>query len=1053
MIPSQGQGNEPGSLEDRLRGLILNNANPNQNITPVVQPPPQPSSQLPPHMRGANIQDQAAYLALTAARSQGPPPGPPHEFPAKQRRPNQAQRRQMNSGMSIPIDTRPNHPAQAGRSPGFGGNQSPHYNQPYQNRNPNTSHAQQFSPRHQNPQQSPQLQNHPHSAPLHHSFPSNSHQPHQSGFRPNNSRQGPNSPQLQHGRPSPQNRQLYQPGVQGRGRSFGSDPQEIPMQVQYLENLLQERVPQVGVEAEEEATKEEFRASIEKICQEAIAEFEKENSKEIFDVSSVQLECFGSMKSGFATKASDMDLALLAPKCIPAPDSAESRIPRLLEKKLLDLGYGARLLTRTRVPIIKLCQKPTEKLLADLLEERTKWDNGVTDDDEHVDHDFEKPKHLSVDHSASPIDTQHPVELASPVDAQPPDIPPTSGPETLHSPMTPLTPGPFMISKDDYHAKLSQFKQGTQQSLNDYFNSAKRLLRRLGGRDVTANSPEFTDRENQILDDVCKAYIVGLSSKECSNRLQQYKSIQKLFNPPDGNRQRTLQGIHTQVDGERFVMAWDLRPFTESNETFESEAFSAIESWIALQDKTSSILDPAFYSRQLFAALDKLKKVNSLQIMLLEQLPHEEPALYSARTRRILKTSFRPRGAQTTQEDISRLVVEKYIAGILNPAIRDAMEVGTLQGVTREHMRMQLAIDYERALDLKIFDEGDINDVKQYIYLLKTKNFTIHSALITKMRNLPDPTQVSVLKPRDPYKDKLEFPKTDIGIQCDINFSAHLAIHNTLLLRCYAASDSRVRPMILFVKHWAKVRGINTPYRGTLSSYGYVLMVLHYLVHVSQPFVCPNLQRTNKDPPAHLSPAEIEAQTTCAGRDVRFWRNEAVIKDLADRGLLNHNKDLLGFLLRGFFEYYAQMGFLTTVNVKGFDWGREVLSLRNAGGLLTKQEKGWTGAKTTIETSIIAAPPTPNEANDSKVVKTMEETKEIRHRYLFAIEDPFELDHNVARTVTHNGIVSIRDEFRRAWKIIREVGKGGEEGLLDPHIEAERKNGLKEAMDIIHGVV
>lgn len=50
--------------------------------------------------------------------------------------------------------------------------------------------------------------------------------------------------------------------------------------------------------------------------------------------------------------------------------------------------------------------------------------------------------------------------------------------------------------------------------------------------------------------------------------------------------------------------------------------------------------------------------------------------------------------------------------------------------------------------------------------------------------------------------------------------------------------------------------------------------------------------------------------------------------------------------------------------------------------------------------------------------------REVRHRYLFAIEDPFELDHNVARTVTHHGIVAIRDEFRRAWRIITAIGQG-----------------------------
>jgi DNA polymerase sigma len=192
--------------------------------------------------------------------------------------------------------------------------------------------------------------------------------------------------------------------------------------------------------------------------------------------------------------------------------------------------------------------------------------------------------------------------------------------------------------------------------------------------------------------------------------------------------------------------------------------------------------------------------------------------------------------------------------------------------------------------------------------------------------------------------------------------------------------------------------------------------------------------------------------------------------------MLNHNHDSVGVLLRGFFEYFAQNGQMSTVNNRGFDWGREVLSLRTIGGILTKQEKGWVGAKTVVETTTIAAPLTPSMATQAEAIsnpeaspgeqelevqtpkmqmKTMEETKEIRYRYLFAIEDPFELDHNVARTVTHNGIVSIRDEFRRAWRIIRGVGKtyeGQEGGLLDPVTNGgETKGGLQELLTIIHG--
>ena len=36
---------------------------------------------------------------------------------------------------------------------------------------------------------------------------------------------------------------------------------------------------------------------------------------------------------------------------------------------------------------------------------------------------------------------------------------------------------------------------------------------------------------------------------------------------------------------------------------------------------------------------------------------------------------------------------------------------------------------------------------------------------------------------------------------------------------------------------------INSPYKGTLSSYGYVLLVIYFLVHVKSPPVLPNLQQ------------------------------------------------------------------------------------------------------------------------------------------------------------------------------------------------------------------
>ena len=148
--------------------------------------------------------------------------------------------------------------------------------------------------------------------------------------------------------------------------------------------------------------------------------------------------------------------------------------------------------------------------------------------------------------------------------------------------------------------------------------------------------------------------------------------------------------------------------------------------------------------------------------------------------------------------------------------------------------------------------------------------------------------------------------------------------------------------MVLFVKTWAKRRKINSSYSGTLSSYGYVLMILHYLVNIAQPPVCPNLQLRYRPPPG-ATPEQIAAETTIDGYEVRFWKNEEEIAELAHRRRLTVNNQPLGVLLRGFFQYYANPKF----NGQGFVWTNEVLSLRTPGGIKDKREKGWTAAKTT----------------------------------------------------------------------------------------------------------
>ena len=257
----------------------------------------------------------------------------------------------------------------------------------------------------------------------------------------------------------------------------------------------------------------------------------------------------------------------------------------------------------------------------------------------------------------------------------------------------------------------------------------------------------------------------------------------------------------------------------------------------------------------------------------------------------------------------------------------------------------------------------------------------------------------------DPTTAELEFPE-DCGIKCDVNFSNFVAIHNTRLLREYCLYDPRVAEVGVFVKTWAKVRDINTPYWGTLSSYGYVLMALHYLMNICSPPVIPNLQHLALDEDLWKGTA---TELFEGKYDIRFWTHGEKLDQY--RQTSPQNRETTGSLLRGFFWYYA--------TYEGFNFKNDVISIRTKGGVMRKNSKGWTEGKWVEGT----------------------DKHRVRQRYLFAIEDPFEIDHNIGRVVGHHGIVAIRDEFRRAWTIISEIDSqnGPHEDLLMP---AEQRGDL-----------
>ncbi|TIA74594.1 hypothetical protein E3P91_00882 [Wallemia ichthyophaga] len=224
-------------------------------------------------------------------------------------------------------------------------------------------------------------------------------------------------------------------------------------------------------------------------------------------------------------------------------------------------------------------------------------------------------------------------------------------------------------------------------------------------------------------------------------------------------------------------------------------------------------------------------------------------------------------------------------------------------------------------------------------------------------------------------------PSLPYGIACDIGFGGQLALENTRLLLGYASVDPpRLRTLVLFIKVWSKRRKINSAYRGTLSSYGFTLLVIFFLTHVKQPPVLPNLQRI---PP--IRPVSPES-ASYDGRNIYFFDDVALLR----QEWSSANTQSVGELLWEFFRFYA----------KDFNYTHDVISIRTQGGILSKDAKGW--------------------VQDLEVDGASEFA---RDRNRLSIEDPFDTSYNVARTVTADGLYTIRGEFMRASRMLQTVGK------------------------------
>lgn len=273
------------------------------------------------------------------------------------------------------------------------------------------------------------------------------------------------------------------------------------------------------------------------------------------------------------------------------------------------------------------------------------------------------------------------------------------------------------------------------------------------------------------------------------------------------------------------------------------------------------------------------------------------------------------------------------------------------------------------------------------------------------------------------FPDPLPDGDSENLFDCDLSMHNPLAVLNTSLLRSYAEITPVTRVLASIIKRWAKARDINSPARHTLSSYGYIIMLLHFLTYhkrtgtglvspVAPPEgdndvrnrivpqatpLLPNLQWMDHGWP-NLPKGTPYRELTSLPRQMMkhpmkeetyvntFFYKPKTPNDKAVLQMLFPGQDLsLAIILASFFRYFAYE----------FDYKRHVVSLHStaARGIVEREVKaeldGWRNYSAAL-----------------------------------AIEDPFELEYDVAHVLRGGYYHRIRREFALAYTKIADAASG-----------------------------
>jgi len=210
------------------------------------------------------------------------------------------------------------------------------------------------------------------------------------------------------------------------------------------------------------------------------------------------------------------------------------------------------------------------------------------------------------------------------------------------------------------------------------------------------------------------------------------------------------------------------------------------------------------------------------------------------------------------------------------------------------------------------------------------------------------------------------------GIDVDICVGNILGYHNSRLLAAYCRLDWRIAALGQRVKQWAGSFELIGSSDGHLNSYAYSLLTVFYLMHTSPPVVTNIQALADREPAlACCSRYGMRKEWKCG-----FWDETEMLPR-------TRNTESLAELLLGFFYFYLH-----------FDWPRYAVSIRLA---LTCIESG--SRNTAFPDKFLIVP---RASWDS-----------------WYVEDPFDLEHNLAAKCTQSARRRILQAMRQARSVLK----------------------------------